>query len=63
MEVYGRLQKNRDVLLQQYFAHLEDVYDLQDTLIQSILPSITDELGLGLQAQAWAKEWLSDTCT
>ena len=57
------MQTNRDALLDQYFANLEDVYNLQDTLIQSILPSVTDEFGLGLEAQEWAKEWLSDTRT
>lgn len=63
METQRRLQTNRDALLEQYFANLEDVYNLQDTLIQSVLPSVTDELGLGLEAQEWAKEWLSDTRT
>ena len=63
METYQRLQSNRDTLLEEYFANLNDVYDLQDTLIQSVLPSVTDELQLGLEAQEWAKEWLSDTCT
>ena len=63
METHQRLQSNRDTLLEEYFANLNDVYDLQDTLIQSVLPSVTDELQLGLEAQEWAKEWLSDTCT
>lgn len=63
METRKRLQRNRDTLLEQYHANLEDVYSLQDTLIQDILPSVTDELELGPDAQEWAKEWLSDTCT
>src|SRR5258708_32593900 len=61
METQRRLRTNRDALLEQYFANLDDVYNLQDTLIQSVLPSVTDELGLGSEAQEWAKEWLSDT--
>ena len=63
MEVYKRLQSNRDSLLEQYVANLDDVYGLQDTLMQIVLPSVADELQLGLEAQEWAKEWLSDTCT
>ena len=63
METYQRLQSNRDSLLEEYFSNLDNIYDLQDTLIQSVLPSVTDELQLGLEAQEWAKEWLSDTCT
>ena len=63
METRKRLQKNRDALLEQYHANLDDVYSLQDALIQSVLPSVTDELGLGRDAQEWVKEWLSDTCT
>ncbi|PPQ66319.1 hypothetical protein CVT26_011150 [Gymnopilus dilepis] len=62
METRKRLQKNRDALLEQYHANLDDVYSLQDALIQSVLPSVTDELGLGRDAQEWVKEWLSDTC-
>ena len=63
METQKRLQTNQDALLEQYFANLEAVYNLQDTLIQNVLPSVTDELGLGLEAREWAREWLSDTCT
>ena len=63
MDARKRLKTNRDALLEQYFANLEGVYNLQDTLIQSILPSVTDELGLGSEAKEWAKEWLSDTRT
>ncbi|KDR75091.1 hypothetical protein GALMADRAFT_122666 [Galerina marginata CBS 339.88] len=61
METRKRLQKNRDALLEQYHSNLEDVYSLQDTLIRDILPSVTDELELGPEAQEWAREWLSDT--
>jgi len=63
MEASRRLQTNRDALLEQYHANLDDVYTLQDTLIQTILPSVIDELELGPDAQEWAKEWLADTCT
>ena len=61
METIQRLQTNRDALLEQYRSNLDDVYNLQDTLIQEILPSVTDELQLGPEIQDWAKEWLSDT--
>ncbi|KAJ3507302.1 hypothetical protein NLJ89_g6380 [Agrocybe chaxingu] len=61
METFKRLQINRDALLDQYRANLDDVYDLQDTLITTILPSVTDELELEPDAQEWVKEWLSDT--
>ncbi|KAF8902909.1 CRAL-TRIO domain-containing protein [Gymnopilus junonius] len=61
METRKRLQKNRDALLEQYHTNLDDVYNLQDTLIRDVLPSVTDELELGPEAQEWAKEWLSDT--
>jgi retinaldehyde-binding protein 1 len=61
METIQRLQTNRDALLEQYRSNLDDVCNLQDTLIREILPSITDELQLGPEIQDWAKEWLSDT--
>lgn len=61
METLQRLETNRDALLEQYRSNLDDVYDLQDTLIQEILPSVSDELQLAPEIQDWAKEWLSDT--
>lgn len=63
METHERLQKNRDYLLQQYNSNLEDILNLQDTLIQDILPSITDELELCQEAVEWAADWLCDTGT
>lgn len=63
METLKRLQTNRDALLEQYHSNLDDIYDLQETLIRDILPSVTDELELGPESQEWVKEWLSDTCT
>ncbi|PPQ84585.1 hypothetical protein CVT25_015788 [Psilocybe cyanescens] len=61
METFKRLERNRDALLEQYHSNLEDIYNLQDTLIRDILPSVTDELELSPESQEWAKEWLSDT--
>ncbi|KAF8971084.1 CRAL-TRIO domain-containing protein [Flammula alnicola] len=61
METLRRLQTNRDALLEQYHSNLEDVYTLQDTLIQDVLPTVADELELSPEIQEWAKEWLSDT--
>jgi len=61
METLQRLETNRDALLEQYRSNLDDVYNLQDTLIQEILPSVSDELQLAPERQDWAKEWLSDT--
>ena len=63
METIQRLQRNSDALLEQYHANLEDIYNLQDTLIRDILPSVADELELSPECQDWGKEWLSDTCT
>lgn len=61
METLQRLETNRDALLEQYRSNLDDIYNLQDTLIQEILPSVSDELQLAPEIQDWAKEWLSDT--
>ncbi|KAF9527318.1 CRAL-TRIO domain-containing protein [Crepidotus variabilis] len=61
METNTRLKTNRDTLLEQYNVNLDGVYDMQDTLLQSILPSLSDELGLPKEVQEWAREWLSDT--
>ncbi|KAJ6594437.1 CRAL-TRIO domain-containing protein [Mycena capillaripes] len=47
----------------QYAENLEAVLALQGTLIQDILPSVTDELELDAESIQWAKEWLSDTCS
>ena len=63
METHERLRKNRDYLLHQYNSNLEDILNLQDTLIRDILPSITDELELCPEAVKWATDWLCDTCT
>ncbi|KAJ7020002.1 CRAL-TRIO domain-containing protein [Mycena alexandri] len=60
------LDANREkfkLLGSQYTEHLEAVLALQGTLIEDILPSVTDELELDVESQRWAKEWLSDTCT
>ncbi|KAJ7680820.1 CRAL-TRIO domain-containing protein [Mycena polygramma] len=60
------LDANREklrLLGSQYTENLEAVLALQGTLIQDILPSVTDDLGLEAEAIDWAKEWLSDTCS
>lgn len=62
MEIHERLRKNREFLLLQYNSNLEDVLDLQDTLVRDILPSMTDELELCPEAVKWTTDWLSDTC-
>ena len=59
------LQTNREKFKQlslQYTENLEAVLVLQGTLIEDILPSVTDELELDDESIWWAKEWLSDTC-
>ncbi|KAF5321944.1 hypothetical protein D9619_001492 [Psilocybe cf. subviscida] len=63
MENLNRLQAAQEALLEEYRTNLEDIYNIQDTLIQDILPSVTDDLDLTPNACAWAKEWLSDTST
>ncbi|KAJ6629488.1 CRAL-TRIO domain-containing protein [Mycena sp. CBHHK59/15] len=57
------LKANREKLLQQYTENLEAVLALQGTLIEDILPSVTDELELDAESMLWAKEWLNDTCS
>ncbi|KAJ7282756.1 CRAL-TRIO domain-containing protein [Mycena rebaudengoi] len=57
------LQANYEKLLQQYTENLEAVLALQGTLIEDILPSVTDELELDAGSIQWAKEWLNDTCS
>ncbi|KAJ7354666.1 CRAL-TRIO domain-containing protein [Mycena albidolilacea] len=52
-----------ELLGAQYTENLEAVLALQGTLIDDILPSVTDELELDADSIEWAKEWLSDTCS
>ncbi|TFK44283.1 CRAL-TRIO domain-containing protein [Crucibulum laeve] len=61
MDIQNRLQANHDKLLETYHANIEDILNLQDTLIHDILPSVNDELQLGPDAAEWAKQWLCDT--
>ncbi|KAK0213130.1 CRAL-TRIO domain-containing protein [Desarmillaria ectypa] len=61
MDIHTLLKANCDKLLEQYHANLRDVCALQETLINDILPSVSDELHLGDVETNWAKEWLSDT--
>ena len=58
-----QLRKNKDILLQVYRSNLQGVLDLQDTFIQDILPSVTDELELCPEAVVWVTDWLCDTRT
>ncbi|KAK0455505.1 uncharacterized protein EV420DRAFT_1553992 [Desarmillaria tabescens] len=61
MDIHALLKTNCDKLLEQYHANLRDVRALQETLINDILPSVSDELRLGDLETSWAKEWLNDT--
>ncbi|KAK0448833.1 CRAL-TRIO domain-containing protein [Armillaria borealis] len=61
MDIHALLKVNCDKLLEQYHANLRDVRALQETLINDILPSVSDELHLGDSETNWAKEWLNDT--
>lgn len=62
MEICERLQANSDQLFELYHSNLEDILNLQDTLIYDVLPSVSDELELSPEATEWAKDWLHDTC-
>ncbi|KAF9010630.1 CRAL-TRIO domain-containing protein [Cyathus striatus] len=61
MDIQSRLQHNCERLLVSYRENLEDILNLQATLIRDILPSVMDELELPPDATEWAKEWLRDT--
>lgn len=61
MESYKRLETNKNALLDQYKENIDSVHELQHTLIQDILPSLSDELGLSQELQDFAKDWLADT--
>ena len=63
METVTQLRKNKDNLIQEYRSNLQDVLELQDTFIQDVLPSLTDELELCPEAVTWVTDWLCDTCT
>ncbi|KAJ7091965.1 CRAL-TRIO domain-containing protein [Mycena belliarum] len=55
------LKANFEKLLEQYTENLDAVRNLQGTLIEDILPSVTDELELDAESVRWAAEWLDDT--
>ncbi|KAK7473223.1 hypothetical protein VKT23_001321 [Stygiomarasmius scandens] len=61
MDIRSLLQGNCDKLLTQYRSNLKTVLELQATLIEDVLPSVADELNLGLEQREWAREWLQDT--
>lgn len=62
-DIHRLLQQNCDKLLSQYQANIDAVIELQNVLIDDVLPSLADELGLDSDATGWAKDWLSDTGT
>ncbi|KAF7376571.1 CRAL/TRIO domain-containing protein [Mycena sanguinolenta] len=51
------------LLSSQYAENLEAVLALQGTVIDDLLPSVTDEFELDTESTQWAKEWLNDMCT
>lgn len=62
MNTRDLLQANHEKLLEQYRSNLEGLLTLQAILIHDILPSVVDELELGIEATEWAKQWLEDIC-
>jgi hypothetical protein len=61
MSTSDLLQANYEKLLAEYTSNLQGVLDLQDTLVNDVLPSVVDELSLGPEATEWCREWLEDT--
>lgn len=61
MDIHSLLKKNNEKLLKQYKENLELTLSLQKTLIHEVLPHLQDELQLGTEVVAWAKEWFEDT--
>ncbi|KAJ7267638.1 hypothetical protein B0H12DRAFT_1200783 [Mycena haematopus] len=62
MDLLVNANREKFKLLNSQFAeNLEVVLALQGTLIDDILPSVTDEFELDPESTQWAKEWLSDT--
>jgi hypothetical protein len=57
------LEANKQRLLNDYNARIEDVKELQTILLEDILSSLVDELELTPEAAQWAEEWLKDTST
>ncbi|KAJ3564427.1 hypothetical protein NP233_g8305 [Leucocoprinus birnbaumii] len=63
MEIQNLLQTNSTRLLETYHENIDNVLDLQATLIRDILPSVVDEFELSPDATEWATEWLNDTAS
>lgn len=61
MDIYSLLKKNNENLLKQYKENLELTLSLQNTLLHEVLPHLQDELQLGTDVVAWAREWVEDT--
>lgn len=61
MDIHSLLEKNNEKLLKQYKENLELTLSLQNTLLHQVLPHLQDELQLGTDVIAWAKEWVEDT--
>ncbi|KAK7005963.1 hypothetical protein R3P38DRAFT_3326409 [Favolaschia claudopus] len=64
MDVIANANREKyNLINSQYSQNLEAVRELQGTLLDDILPSVTDELELDEEAIQWAEEWLADTCS
>ncbi|KAK7000732.1 CRAL/TRIO domain-containing protein [Favolaschia claudopus] len=64
MDVIANANREKyNLINSQYSENLEAVRELQGTLLDDILPSVTDELELDEEAIQWAEEWLADTCS
>ncbi|KAF5351795.1 hypothetical protein D9756_007633 [Leucocoprinus leucothites] len=63
MEIQDLLKTNSIRLLATYHENINNVLDLQVTLIRDILPSVVDEFDLNPDATEWATEWLNDTAS
>lgn len=62
MDLRSLLEVNCVNLWDQYNSNLEQVVELQTTLINDILPHVQHDLELDNEATDWAKEWLEDRC-
>lgn len=61
MSLYNSLQAHKHALTELYNTRLEEVGQLQKTLIEDVLPNVVFELGLNAEEEAGAKEWIQDT--
>lgn len=61
MSILRVMQANSSRVSDLYSSKLDQVLELQSTLIHDILPSMTGELDLDHNTSLWAKDWLQDT--